>query len=98
MPLAGVNQSAHVICNVTQTSGNVITAAGLQLLGSGTVTLNDAGNNVGTLAASYNGPIGYTDANTLTIGTVTDGPSGMTASRTTTSNDDAKLTLLALGL
>src|SRR2546423_1929091 len=80
MPLAGVNQSAHVICNITQTSGNVITAAGLQLLGSGTVTLNDAGNNVATLAANYNGPIGYTDANTLTIGTVTDGPSGMTAS------------------
>src|SRR5437868_768795 len=88
----------NVTGNVTQTAGNVITAAGLQLLGSGTVTLNDAGNNVSTLAANYNGPIGYTDANTLTIGTVTDGPSGMTASGITTSNDDVKLTVLAGGL
>src|SRR5207302_1958047 len=38
----------------THFRSNVITAAGLQLLGSGSVTLNDSGNNVATLAASYN--------------------------------------------
>src|SRR2546421_486648 len=96
--LGAGNLTLNVTGNVTQTAGNVITAAGLQLLGSGTVTLNDAGNNVTTLAANYNGPIAYTDASTLTIGTVTDGPSGMTASGITTSNDDVKLTVLAGGL
>src|SRR5439155_1240885 len=54
--------------------------------------------NVSTLAALYNGRSAYTDANSLTIGTVTDGPSGMTASGITTSNDDVKLTVLAGGL
>src|SRR5437667_133891 len=83
---------------VTQSRGDVILASGLQLLGSGTVTLNDTGNNVSTLAATYNGPIAYTDSNTMTIGTVTDGPSGMTASGITTSHDGVKLTVLAGGL
>src|SRR5207302_1709626 len=76
----------------------VITAAGLQLLGSGTVTLNESGNNVATLAANYNGTIAYTDANALTVGTVTDGPSGMTTSGITTSGADVKLTVLSGGL
>src|SRR5438128_1771879 len=92
------NLTLNVVGPVTQVSGNVITAAGLQLLGSGTVTLNDSGNNVSTLAANYNGPITYTNANNLTIGTATDGPSAMTASGITTSNDDVKLTVLAGGL
>src|SRR5437879_2107067 len=92
------NLTLNVVGPVTQVGGNVILAAGLQLLGSGTVTLNDSGNNVATLAANYNGPIGYTDANGLTVGTVTDGPSGMTASGITTSNDDVKLSVLAGGL
>src|SRR5204862_2111579 len=74
-----------------QTSALPISAAGLQLLGSGTVTLNESGNNVTTLAANYNGAIAYTDANALTVGTVTDGPSGMTTSGITTSDDDVKL-------
>src|SRR5438046_2172128 len=83
---------------VGQEANNVITAAGLQLLGSGTVTLNESGNNVATLAADYNGTIAYTDANALTVGTVTDGPSAMTASGITTSGGDVKLTVLAGGL
>src|SRR5204862_5225643 len=92
------NPSLIVVGAVTQTANNVITAAGLQLLGAGTVTLNESGNNVATLAANYNGTIAYTDANTLTIGTVTDGPSAMTTSGITTSDDDVKLTVLAGGL
>src|SRR5436190_1075925 len=88
----------NVVGAVTQTANNVITAAGLQLLGTGTVTLNESGNNVATLAANYNGTIAYTDANTLTSRTVTDGPSAMTTSGITTSDDDVKLTVLAGGL
>src|SRR5438132_10523013 len=60
--------------------------------------LNDSGNNVATLAASYNGTISYTDANALVVGTVTDGPSGMTSSGISSSNHDVKLTVLAGGL
>src|SRR5204862_4753274 len=89
--LGSGNLTLNVTGNITQTASNVILAAGLQLLGSGTVTLNESGNNVATLAANYNGTIGYTDANTLTVGTVTDGPSGMTTSGITTSDDDVKL-------
>src|SRR5438552_11536457 len=96
--LGSGNLTFNVTGNVTQVAGNVITAAGLQLLGSGSVTLNDSGNNVATLAASYNGPIGYTDANALVVGTVTDGPSGMTSSGIATTNHDVKLTVLAGGL
>jgi large repetitive protein len=76
---------------VTQTAGDVIIARGLLLLGTGTVTLNEA-NDVDVLAASYNGTIVFTDIDDLTIGTVTDDPSGMTASGITTSSDDVKLT------
>src|SRR5207237_362382 len=55
---------------VTQTATGLITASGLQLLGSGTVNLDQDGNDVATLAATYNGPIAYTDANALMVGTV----------------------------
>src|SRR5207302_108312 len=98
MMLGSGNLTLNVTGNVTQVSGNVITAAGLQLLGSGSVTLNDSGNSVATLAASYNGTISYTDANALVVGTVTDGPSGMTSSGINSSNSDVKLTVLAGGL
>src|SRR2546423_3309486 len=70
----------------------------MRVLGRSTVTLNEGGNNVATLAANYNGTIAYTDANALTVGTVTDGPSAMTASGITTSGGDVKLTVLAGGL
>src|SRR5438105_9208933 len=55
---------------VTQTATGIITGTGLQLLGSGTVNLDEATNNVATLAANYSGTISYLDVNTLTVGTV----------------------------
>src|SRR5207248_598039 len=66
------NLTLNIVGAVTQTSGNVIAAAGLQLLGSGTVHLDESGNNVTTVAANYSGTISYTDASGLTIDTVTD--------------------------
>ena len=63
---------------VTQTAGNVITAQGLQVLGSGTVNLDEANNNVATLAANYSGTISYRDLNSLTVGTVSDTSMGTT--------------------
>src|SRR5206468_10061384 len=68
--LGAGNLTLNVTGAVTQISGNVITAAGLQLLGSGSVHLDEPANNVATLAASYSGPISYTDASSLTVGTV----------------------------
>src|SRR5207249_3362882 len=98
--LGAGNLTLNVTGNITQTSGNVITAAGLQLLGSGSVHLDEPANNVATLAASYSGPISYTDANALVVGTVTD--TAMTPSTTTSgitsSGNDVKLTVLAEGL
>src|SRR5437762_2492823 len=83
-----------------QVSGNVILASELQLLGTGTVHLDDSGNNVATLAASTSGPISYTDSNALVVGTVTD--TAMTPNTTThgitSNNNDVKLTILAGGL
>src|SRR5436309_1064823 len=70
--LGSGNLTIHVLGMIALTSCTVITAAGLQLLGSGSVHLDEPGNNVATLAASYSGPISYTDASALTIGTVTD--------------------------
>src|SRR5436305_197695 len=68
--LGSGNLTLNITGNVTQTAGNVITAAGLQLLGSGSIHLDETGNDVTTLAANYSGPISYTDADALTIGTV----------------------------
>src|SRR5207244_10677697 len=77
---------------VTQTASGLITASGLQLLGSGTVNLDQDGNNVATLAGSYNGTISYRDANGLVVGTVTDTAMGpTTTSGRMTSDDDVKL-------
>src|SRR5439155_15764217 len=65
-----------------------------------TVHLDEPANNVATLAASYSGPISYTDANTLVVGMVTD--TAMSPSTTThgisSNNSDVKLTVLAGGL
>src|SRR5919201_226319 len=70
--LGAGNLTLNITGNVTQTGGNVITAAGLQLLGTGSVHLDEAGNNVATIAANYSGSISYTDASGLSVGTVTD--------------------------
>jgi hypothetical protein len=59
--------------SVTQTAA--ITATNLDLSGSGTFTLNNTSNNVGTIAggttSSKLGALSYTDSNELTIGTLT---------------------------
>src|SRR5207247_1963713 len=84
---------------VTQTATGLITASGLQLLGSGTVNLDQDANNVATLAASYSGSISYRDANGLTVGTVTDTAMGTTTtSGINSNNNDVKLTVLLGGL
>jgi hypothetical protein len=54
---------------VTQSAG-AITAGGLRLLGAGTFTLTQAGNNVSTIAANVAGAVDYADSNTLSVGTV----------------------------
>src|SRR5207302_353536 len=85
---------------VTQTATGIITGTGLQLLGSGTVNLDQAANNVVILAASYSGPISYLDVNGLAVGTVTDtamSPS-TTTSGITSGGNDVKLTVHAGGL
>ena len=64
------NTSLNSTGAVTQGAGNTITAAGLELLGSGPFTLTDAGNEIGTLAASTTGTISYRDATGFSIGTV----------------------------
>src|SRR5205823_5352493 len=48
-----------------------ITAAGLRILGSGSVRLDSAANDVTTLAADHTGTISYADATDLTVGSVT---------------------------
>src|SRR5439155_723637 len=98
--LGSGNLTLNVAGNVRQVAGNVILASGLQLLGTGSVHLDDPGNNVATIAASYSGPISYTDSNALVLGTVTD--TAMTPNSTThgisSNNSDVKLTVLAGGL
>src|SRR4029077_4178202 len=64
----------------------------LQLTGSGSVHLDEATNDVVTLAANFNGPISYTDRNGLTVGIVGDAFSGMTTTGITSSSHDVKLT------
>src|SRR5947207_4082154 len=88
-----VDLTLNVVGAVTQTVTGVITGTGLQLLGSGTVNLDQAANNVVTLAANYSGTISYLDVNGLAVGTVTD--TAMSPSTTTSgissNNDDVKL-------
>lgn len=81
---------------VSQTGGTV-NAAGLFLFGTGangSFTLTQAGNDVGTIAATTNADINYRDANTLTVGLVA-GVNGIN-----TGGNDLTITtagLLALG-
>src|SRR5437868_3047223 len=89
----------NVVGPVTQTASGTITGTGLALLGSGTVNLDTANNNVATISASYTGTIRYLDVNSLTVGRVTD--PAMTPNTTTSgissTGNDVKLTVQAAG-
>src|SRR5438034_928494 len=85
------NLTLSVTGNVTQGASGVLTAAGLQLMGAGSAHLDNGANDVTTLAAKFNGPIRYTDLNSLTVGTVSDGFSGMTSSAMTSASYDLTL-------
>src|SRR5206468_1489221 len=67
-------------------------AGGLQLLGTGSVHLDNPNNDIATLAANFNGPISYTDKTALTVGIVADRISGMTSTGITSTSNDVKLT------
>src|SRR3989440_511625 len=66
---------------VTQTATGIITGTGLQLLGSGTVNLDQAANNVVTLAAIYFNATTSPDINALALRDVP--PTAMSPSTTT---------------
>src|SRR2546427_2108324 len=57
---------------VSQTSSGGITAAGLQILGTGTVRLDSATNNITTPAAKHSESITYLNADTLTFSNTND--------------------------
>src|SRR5205823_3515259 len=78
--------------NVTQGASGIITAAGLQLMGSGSAHLDNSANQIGRASCRESGDISYTEANSLTIGTVSDTFSGMSTSGITSTNHDVKLT------
>src|SRR5207253_2479446 len=79
----------------TQTAA--ISATGLQLLGTGAINLDNSANDVTIIAANHSGTISYHDANSLSVGTVTDSAQP-TATIITTSgfinNADVRLTTL----
>src|SRR5206468_7594667 len=78
--------------NVTERASAILTAAGLQLMGAGSAHLDNGANDVTTLAASFNEIGRASGSESLTVGTVSDGFSGMTTSGITTTSPDVKLT------
>jgi filamentous hemagglutinin family protein len=68
------NLTLHSNAAVTQAAGKAISAGGLELKGSGSFTLADAGNNVARLAmasgGASDGAIQYLDADALAVDTV----------------------------
>ncbi|MCP6565168.1 hypothetical protein NL503_27715, partial [Klebsiella pneumoniae] len=80
----------EVTGTVTQTAK--ITAAGLQLLGSGAVHLDNAINDVDTLAADHTGTICYTDFDALVVGTVSDEACPLGPTSGITNDADVALT------
>src|SRR5207244_3740607 len=78
--------------NITQSATGIITAAGLQLMGTGSAHLDNSANDITTRSEERRVGNRYTDATGLTVGTVSDGFSGMTTSGITSTNHDVKLT------
>ena len=77
--------------SVTQTAA--IHARGLQILGTGVVNLDNNANDVDTLAAEHSQTISYTDANALSVGTVTDSACSTAETSSGITNDaDVRLT------
>ncbi len=68
--LGAGNLTLSSSAGITQTSA--ISGAGLELLGSGTVTLLNGANDFSRIAASVSGAINYQNAASLTVGTVND--------------------------
>ncbi len=59
------NLTLTTLGSVTQSLGASIQAVGLELLGSGTFTLDDPGNRVSAIAANVTNSIKFTNGNTL---------------------------------
>ncbi|MEW6486100.1 MAG: hypothetical protein AB1423_16055, partial [Pseudomonadota bacterium] len=74
------------------TQAAAITGSNLLLMGTGIFDLRNAGNNVTTIAANVTGDIYYNDADTLTVGSVTDPrPAGAPTNGITTGGNDLYL-------
>src|SRR5206468_798090 len=90
----------NVVGPMTQTLNGNITRINLNHDHSGYVNLDQAANNIVTIAANYSGPISYLDTNGLAVFTVTDtamSPSSFPTRRSSDLND-VKLTVQAGGL
>jgi hypothetical protein len=81
--------------SVSQNTGADITSQNLLLLGTGGYTLTNVGNDVATLAANVTNAVSYTDANDLTVGTVTDPATSTATVGVTTSGADIAITASA---
>src|SRR4029079_15207386 len=91
-----LTQTAAIQATGLQILGTgAVRAEGFEIRGAGAVHLENNANDVATLAAQHSGTLSYHDANTLSVGTVTDAACA-TATITTTSgitNDaDVRLT------
>jgi len=92
--LGAADLTLQVTGAVTQTAGHTVSARGLQVVGSGSVALTDAGNDVDVLAADFAGALSYSDADDVTVGTV-----GLTAGVNSHGQDVTLVTggLLTIG-